>query len=87
MSLFEQLQQIFLKHDPVKIDPLANNLLDEYNSEIDALLTIFNEEGNFSDICELAELLEEIFNDFFYPLEIDIEEEFVNDVANILGVK
>ncbi len=87
MSLFEQLQPIFLKHDPAKIDPLANNLLDEYNAEIDALLTIYNEEGAFSEICELAELLDEIFNDFFYPLEIDIEEAFVNDVANVLGVQ
>lgn len=87
VNLFEQLQDVFLNHDPALIDPKANNLLDEYDSEIYSLISVYDENGSLKDICDLAMCLDEIFEEAFSPLEVELKEDFVVAVADILGIQ
>ena len=73
------LVKVFHEHDPMELSVKENNLLDEYDSEIELLIeNIENiEDGN------VRELLEFIFDEMFGMVP-DLSEAFVSEVKAII---
>lgn len=73
------LVKVFHEHDPMELGVKENNLLDEYDSEIELLIeNIENiEDGN------VRELLEFIFDEMFGTVP-ELSEAFVSEVKAII---
>jgi hypothetical protein len=73
------LVKVFHEHDPMELGVKENNLLDEYDSEIELLIeNIENiEDGN------VRELLEFIFDEMFGMVP-ELSEAFVSEVKAII---
>lgn len=73
------LVKVFYEHDPMELGVKENNLLDEYDSEIELLIeNIENiEDGN------VRELLEFIFDEMFGMVP-ELSEAFVSEVKAII---
>ena len=73
------LVKVFHEHDPMELSVKENNLLDEYDSEIELLIeNIENiEDGN------VRELLEFIFDEMFRMVP-ELSEAFVSEVKAII---
>lgn len=73
------LVKVFHEHDPMELGVKENNLLDEYDSEIELLIeNIENiEDGN------VRELLEFIFDEMFGMVP-ELSEAFVSEVKVII---
>ena len=73
------LVKVFYEHDPMELSVKENNLLDEYDSEIELLIeNIENiEDGN------VRELLEFIFDEMFGMVP-KLSEAFVSEVKAII---
>ena len=73
------LVKVFREHDPMELGVKENNLLDEYDSEIELLIeNIENiEDGN------VRELLEFIFDEMFGMVP-ELSEAFVSEVKAII---
>lgn len=73
------LVKVFHDHDPMELSVKENNLLDEYDSEIELLIeNIENiEDGN------VRELLEFIFDEMFGMVP-ELSEAFVSEVKAII---
>ena len=73
------LVKVFHEHDPMELSVKENNLLDEYDSEIELLIeNIENiEDGN------VRELLEFIFEEMFGMVP-ELSEAFVSEVKAII---
>jgi hypothetical protein len=73
------LVKVFYEHDPMELSVKENNLLDEYDSEIELLIeNIENiEDGN------VRELLEFIFDEMFGMVP-ELSEAFVSEVKAII---
>jgi hypothetical protein len=73
------LVKVFHEHDPMELSVKENNLLDEYDSEIELLIeNIENiEDGN------VRELLEFIFDEMFGMVP-ELSEAFVSEVKAII---
>lgn len=76
---FEELRSIFLKHDPAGINPLENNLIDEYDSEIELFLE--NVDSMTKNNNGVEELLDYVFEEMFGSYVVVLKKEFVQDVA------
>ena len=74
-----ELVKVFYEHDPMELSVKENNLLDEYDSEIELLIeNIENiEDGN------VRELLEFIFDEMFGMVP-ELSEAFVSEVKAII---
>ena len=73
------LVKVFHEHDPMELGVKENNLLDEYDSEIELLIeNIENiEDGN------VRELLEFVFDEMFGMVP-ELSEAFVSEVKAII---
>ena len=73
------LVKVFYEHDPMELSVKENNLLDEYDSEIELLIeNIENiEDGN------VRELLEFVFDEMFGMVP-ELSEAFVSEVKAII---
>lgn len=77
---FDELRNIFLKHDPANVNALENNLMDEYDSEVE--LFIENIDAMTKNVDGVKELLDYVFTEMFGDYVIDIKEDFIQDVVN-----
>lgn len=77
--MHNDLVKVFHEHDPMELGVKENNLLDEYDSEIELLIeNIENiEDGN------VRELLEFVFDEMFGMVP-ELSEEFVSEVKAII---
>lgn len=77
--MYNDLVKVFYEHDPMDLGVKENNLLDEYDSEIELLIiNIENiEDGN------VREVLEFVFDEMFGMIP-ELSEEFITEVSAII---
>lgn len=77
--MYNDLVKVFYEHDPMDLGVKENNLLDEYDSEIELLIiNIENiEDGN------VREVLEFVFDEMFGMIP-ELSEEFITEVGAII---
>lgn len=73
------LVKVFYEHDPMQIGVKENNLLDEYDSEIELIIE------NIENIEDenVRELLEFVFEEMFGMIP-ELSESFVSEVKSII---
>ena len=73
------LVKVFYEHDPMQIGVKENNLLDEYDSEIELIIE------NIENIEDenVRELLEFVFEEMFGMIP-ELSEAFVSSVKSII---
>lgn len=78
--MIEKLREVFFKHDPMSLGVKENNLLDEYDAEIELIeenkAAVENEE-------EVIELLEFVFLEMFEMVP-EFSDEFIADVKAVM---
>lgn len=78
--MIEKLRAVFFEHDPMALGVKENNLLDEYDAEIELL------EANKAEVEneeELIELLEFVFIEMF-EMAPEFSESFIADVKAVM---
>lgn len=79
----DKLVAVFLKHDPMQLGVIENNLLDEYDAEVELVLeNIENLERK--DKKEVEDLLEFVFVEMFEEAPV-FADEFINEVLEAIS--
>lgn len=79
----EKLVAVFLKNDPMQLGAIENNLLDEYDSEVELVLANI-ENLERKDKKEVEELLEFVFVEMFEEAPV-FADEFINEVLEAIS--
>lgn len=78
---FNKLRDIFFESDPMQLGVVENNLIDEYDAEIELILA--NQENMEKDRNGVIELIEFVIDEMF-DTWVELDAGFIDNVAEVL---